>query len=189
MTRPTLQILIASTRPGRIGEPIARWVEELALAHDRFEVELVDLAQVALPLFDEAKHPLLGQYEHEHTRAWSAIVQRADAFVFVMPEYNHGINAALKNALDFLHAEWANKPVGLVSYGGQSGGARAVAMLKPILSVLRLVPLVEGVLLSFPHGAIADGTFTADDRQNRSATAMLDQLARMAEVLAPLRQE
>jgi NAD(P)H-dependent FMN reductase len=187
MTRPMLQVLIASTRPGRIGEPIARWVHGLAVEHGAFEVELVDLAEVALPLFDEPKHPILGQYENEHTKAWSAIVARADAFVFVMPEYNHGVNAALKNALDYLHAEWQHKPVGLVSYGGQSGGARAVAMLKPVLSVLRMVALVEGVLLSFPHGAIADGTFTADDRQTRSGGAMFDQLARMVEVLAPLR--
>src|SRR5829696_7628991 len=140
-TKPVLQIFIASTRPGRAGEPVARWIEPLAQEHDGFEVELVDLAEVALPFLDEPNHPFMRQYTQQHTRDWSARVGRADAFVFVTPEYNFGIPAPLKNALDFLFFEWQYKPVGVVSYGGVSAGTRAVQMLKQSLDSLRLTPV------------------------------------------------
>ena len=106
MSRPILQIVIGSTRPGRVGLPVAEWFDEAAVSHGGFDVEVVDLADVGLPFFDEPRHPRSGQYDHEHTKRWSAIVDRADAFVFVVPEYNHGFNAEIKNALDFLHREW-----------------------------------------------------------------------------------
>lgn len=189
MPKPTLQIVVASTREVRVGEAVARWVDEVARERDLFDVELVDLAAVGLPLFDEPNHPRLGQYVHEHTRAWSATVARADAFVFVMPEYNHSFNAALKNAIDHLFVEWQHKPVGLVSYGGAAGGARAVAMLKPVLSVLKMIPITEGVLIPFVHRSVVDGVFQASDFHRTAAVAMLDQVARMVEVLSPLRTE
>lgn len=187
MARPTLQILVASTREVRVGMAVARWVDEVARARHLFDVELVDLADVALPLFDEPNHPRLGQYVHEHTKAWSATVARADAFVFVMPEYNHSFNAALKNAIDHLFIEWQHKPVGLVSYGGAAGGARAVAMLKPVLSVLKMIPITEGVLIPFVHRVVIDGVFQPTDFNRTAAEAMLDQLAPMVEILRPLR--
>src|SRR5690348_13390945 len=121
---PTLAIVIASTRPGRVGLPVARWFEDRARRHGRFDVVVEDLAERALPFLDEPRHPRLRQYEYAHTRAWSEAVDAADAFAFVTPEYNHGLNAPLKNAIDFLHHEWTYKPVGIVSYGGVSGGLR-----------------------------------------------------------------
>src|SRR5690349_114928 len=123
---PHLQIVVASTREQRKGPQVAAWFEGEARAHGGFEIELVDLAAVALPLFDEPRHPRLRQYEHEHTRRWSASVERADAFVFVTPEYNYGAPPSLLNALDYLIQEWAYKPVGFVSYGGVSAGTRSV---------------------------------------------------------------
>lgn len=93
MTKPLLQIVVASTRPGRVGLPVAQWFQKVADKHAGFAVELVDLAAVDLPLMNEPNHPRLRQYVHEHTRRWSAQVDRADAFVFVMPEYNHGYTA------------------------------------------------------------------------------------------------
>ena len=114
MPRPVLQIIAASTRPGRRGIAVARWVQQLAEAHGGFDVELVDLAEVALSVFDEPNHPRLRRYEHQHTKDWSATVERADAYVFVTPEYNHSFPASVKNALDYLSLEWADKPAGLV---------------------------------------------------------------------------
>lgn len=188
MTRPTLQIVVASTRPNRIGLRIAQWFEQRALDHGGFEVELVDLAEVNLPLFDEPNHPRLGRYEHEHTKAWSAIVDRADAFVFVMPEYNHGFNAALKNALDFVYREWNDKAAGFVSYGGVAGGTRAVAMLKPVLAALQVVPVVQSVTIPFAGAKVTDGSFDADEPLEAAAVAMLDALVRIDATLAPLRR-
>ena len=108
-----LEIIVASTRPGRVGPSVAHWIESEAAAHGGFdEVEVVDLAEVNLPFMNEPHHPRLGRYTHQHTRDWSAKVAEADAFVFVMPEYNYGYNAELKNAIDYLHSEWQYKPVG-----------------------------------------------------------------------------
>ena len=186
---PVLQIIIASTRPGRVGPTIADWVRQRAEAHGGFEVEVVDLAEVNLPLFDEPNHPRLGQYTHEATRRWSATVARADAFVFVMPEYNHSFNAALKNALDHLFAEWGDKPVAFVSYGGISGGLRAVAAIKPVVAALRMVPVLEGVTLPMVFSDIVDGAFVADDATDQAATFMLNELARLSAVLTPARRD
>mgnify|MGYP001309319724 CR=1 FL=1 len=184
---PTLQIVIASTRPGRVGAPVAEWVRAQADKHGAFTSEIVDLAEVNLPFFDEPNHPRLGQYVHQHTKDWSATVQRADAFVFVMPEYNHGFNAVLKNALDFLHNEWKYKAVGLVAYGGVAAGSRAVQLIKPVLAALRMTPVVEAVLIPMVNTMIRDGAFEGNDALAASATAMLDELARVTAALAPLR--
>jgi NAD(P)H-dependent FMN reductase len=110
--------------------PIGQWVRDRAVAHGGFEVELVDLAEINLPFLDEPGHPRLGQYTKPHTKDWSARVDAADAFVFVTPEYNYGMPGSLKNAIDYLHREWAYKPVGFVSYGGIAAGTRAVQMTK-----------------------------------------------------------
>ena len=97
MTKPTLQIIIGSTRPGRVGPSVAAWIHDRAVKHGGFEVELIDLAEVNLPIFDEPKHPRFGEYVHQHTRDWSATISRGDAYIFVIPEYNYGFNAAIKN--------------------------------------------------------------------------------------------
>ena len=135
MTNPTLQIIIGATRPGRIGPVIAQWFYGIAVAHGGFTVELVDLVDVDLPLLDEPDNPARGgRYHHDHTKAWSALVSRGDAFVFVVPEYNNGYNSATKNAIDYLYPEWSDKAVGMVSYGGNVGaGTRAVQALKQVL--------------------------------------------------------
>jgi NAD(P)H-dependent FMN reductase len=189
MTRPRLQIIIASTRPGRIGLPVAEWFRDRALRHGAFEVEVVDLAEVNLPFMDEPNHPRLRQYVHQHTRDWSAIVDRADAFVFVMPEYNFGFNAPLKNAIDYLHHEWQYKPVGFVSYGGVSAGTRAVQMIKQVVTTLKMTPLPEAVSIPFVTQFIDDeGRVQANDVMETSARALLDELQRYIHALAPLRE-
>lgn len=185
---PLLQIIVGSTRPGRVGLPIAEWVAKTAAAHGGFEVELVDLAEHALPLLDEPNHPRLRQYTKDHTRRWSETIERGDAYVFVHPEYNHGYNAALKNAIDYLVVEWADKPVGLVSYGGVSGGLRASEALRGVVTNLRMVPAVEGVPIPFaPRFLNDEGEFVPDEMITGSVAPMLKELARLHEALATLR--
>src|ERR1700760_1921474 len=139
---PTLTIIVGSTRPGRAGQPIAEWFAERARAHAGFDVEIADLAEIGLPLLDEPNHPRLGQYTKQHTKDRSAITARADAFVFVPPEYTYGCPASIKNPIDFLHREWRDKPVGFVSYGGIAARTPGVPQLKQGVTPLRLVPVV-----------------------------------------------
>lgn len=185
-----LKIIVASTRPGRIGLPVGKWVEAEAVAHGGFaEVELVDLAEVGLPFMNEPNHPKLGQYVHQHTRDWSAKIAGADAIVFVMPEYNHGYNAELKNALDYLYQEWNYKPVGLVSYGGVSAGARAAQAIKQVVTALKMTPVFEAVPIPFVRQFLDDkGNIVPNDVMVTSAKAMFDEVILVGETLRPLRR-
>jgi NAD(P)H-dependent FMN reductase len=186
MSKPILAIVIASTRPGRVGPKFAEWFRERAAAHGSFDVELIDLAQVNLPLFDEPKQPRLHQYVHQHTIAWSLMVTRVDAFVFVTPEYNFGYNAALKNAIDYLSLEWADKAAGFVSYGGVAAGTRAVQQLKQVLTALKMVTVAESVNIPFfPQFIDEAGKVRPNDAMTRAADAMLDELIRITSLLRP----
>ena len=185
---PRLLIVIASTRPGRVGLPVGRWFQAQAAKHGGFEVEVADLAEMRLPFMDEPQHPRLHRYTHQHTKDWSARVAAADAFAFVMPEYNYGYTAPLKNALDYLFQEWNHKPVGLVSYGGVAAGNRAQQLLKPVLSALRLVPAGESVMIPFVARHLTEGgDFQPEEAFEATAAAMLDELLRLHAALAPLR--
>lgn len=186
--RPVLLIVIASTRPTRVGLPVAEWFRDRAVAHGGFEVEVADLAEWRLPLMDEPRHPRLREYEHEHTRAWSATVDRADAVALVLPEYNHSFTAPLKNAIDYLHHEWRDKAVGFVTYGGVSAGTRALTALKPVVTALRMVPAVEAVTIPFVAQFLDDDRrVRANDVMEQAATALLDELGRLTGALRPLR--
>jgi NAD(P)H-dependent FMN reductase len=185
---PLLQIVIASTRPGRVGLPVGRWFEAHARAHGAFEIEVADLAEIRLPFMDEPNHPRLRKYTHQHTRDWSARVEAADAFVFVMPEYNYGFTAPLKNAIDYLHTEWQYKPVGLVSYGGISAGTRAAQMVKQVVTTLKMTPLPEAVSIPFVAQFVDDeGVVKPNEVMEQSSTAMLDELVRVEKALRGLR--
>jgi NAD(P)H-dependent FMN reductase len=185
-----LAIVIGSTRPGRVGEPIARWVATQAATRGDLEVDLVDLAEVGLPLLDEPHHPRLGDYTHEHTRAWSGRIDQADAFVFVTPEYNHGYSAVLKNAIDYLYNEWQHKPVGFVSYGGNSGGLRAVQQLKQVVVALNMVPVVEAVSLPFVGSMFhANGSLEPSQSMEHSLKSMLDAVTLWGSTLSVMRAE
>jgi NAD(P)H-dependent FMN reductase len=186
---PRLLIVIASTRPGRRGGAVADWFAERARAHGGFDVEIADLAEIDLPLLNEPNDDARDDYVHEHTRQWSATVAGADAVVFVMPEYNRTFTAPLKNALDYLYHEWNYKPVGLVSYGGVSGGLRAAYAIKPALIALRMVPVDDGVTISRVRRHVVDGRLQADEMHTESATEMLDELAKLSTALAALRPD
>jgi NAD(P)H-dependent FMN reductase len=184
---PTLIVIIASTRPGRVGLPVAEWFLAHAREHGHFDLDVVDLAGLGLPFLDEPNHPKLRNYTQDHTRRWSARVDAADAFVFVTPEYNLGFNAPLKNAIDFLHHEWKHKPVGFVSYGGVSAGSRAVAMLKTVVSGVSLVPASATVSIPFVRQFLEDGVLQPNDAMEEAAPALLDDLARLEHALRELR--
>ncbi|MFC0410835.1 NADPH-dependent FMN reductase [Roseomonas elaeocarpi] len=182
-----LHIIIGSTRPGRVGPTIARWFDGFARNYGGLEPVLVDLAEFNLPVFDEPKHPRAQQYEHEHTKRWSASVAAADAYVFVTPEYNYGTTPALLNALDYLVVEWGYKPAGVVSYGGVSGGLRGAQHLKQTLATLKMVTPPEGVGIPNFGAQLKDGAFVSNELIDTSARTMLDELERWAVALKPMR--
>jgi NAD(P)H-dependent FMN reductase len=184
-----LLVVIASTRPGRVGRTIGDWFVEQAVQHGGFDVEVADLAEIDLPLFDESAHPATGQYVHQHTKDWSALVGSADAFVFVMPEYNYSFNAALKNAIDYLNREWAYKPVAFVSYGGVSGGLRAVQMIKQVVTALRMTPIVDAVAIPMVRTMLDDEGFHPNDIVSSSAKVMLDELVKVGKAMTRMRAE
>ncbi len=186
---PKLAVVVASTRPGRVGLPVGRWFFAAARAHAKFEVELIDLKEVALPPLDEPRHPRFRQYEHAHTKAWSARIEAIDAFVLVTPEYNYGLAPALVNALDYLAKEWAYKPAAFVSYGGVSGGTRSVEMTKQVLTALKMMAIPESVIIPFVSKQIdaQSGEFVAAEAQQQAVALILDELLRWSSALAPLR--
>src|SRR4029079_5867339 len=174
--------------PGRGVPPAPRWFEPIARAHGAFDVSVADLAEWNLPFLDEPKHPKLREYTKEHTMRWSAEVDAADAFVFVMPEYNHGFNAPLKNAIDYLHQEWQHKPAGFVSYGGVAAGRRAVQQLKQVLISLNMLPVNDAVAIQFIAKQIEDGELVVGEILEQAADAMLTELSRVAEAARSLRE-
>jgi NAD(P)H-dependent FMN reductase len=184
---PKLQVIVASTRPGRGGIAVAKWVHEHASRQGAFDTKLVDLLEVNLPLYDEPHHPRLRNYTHEHTRKWSAIVEAADAYVVVTPEYNYGMPPSLLNAFEYVLHEWAYKPLGFVSYGGLSGGMRSVQMAKLVATSLRMMPIPEGVAIPLYTQHVKEGVFEGTDVHLKSLDGMLGELARWAGALAPMR--
>lgn len=187
---PLVEVIVASTREARVGPVVADWFVGQARAHGKFTVEPVDLAKVNLPLFDEPTHPRLRQYAHEHTRRWSGIVERADAFVFVTPEYNFGAPPSLLNALDYLSQEWQYKPCGFVSYGGVSAGTRSVQMTKQVVTALKMMPMFEAVSIPMFTQFVdrTTGGFDPGKVQEDASRVMLDELLRWTEALRVLRR-
>lgn len=186
-TTYNLGIVIASTRPTRVGGAIGTWVAQLAQATPGWHVQVADLREIDLPMMNEPKHPRLGDYEHDLTKEWSVWVDAQDAFIFVFPEYNHTFTAPIKNALDHVSQEWAYKPVGLVSYGGVSGGLRAAQALKLPIAALRMLPITDGVTIQGVGERVVDGIFSPIDSHTNSANVMLAQLHRAATAMQPLR--
>lgn len=182
-----LKIITSTTREGSSGIAVAHWITELAKSTGEFEVELLDLKEIALPFMDEPHHPRMQKYTHEHTKQWSATIDAADAFIIVLAEYNFGFPAPIKNAIDYLFKEWQYKPVGFVSYGGISGGLRSTQMLKQVVTTLNMMPLQEQVNLPFFSKSIVDGVFQPDERVNDAGKVLLKELERWSESMKTLR--
>lgn len=186
-----IAIVVASTRPGRRGDQVARWVYEQATARTPAEAgveyAVVDLAEVDLPMLDEPVPAAIGDYRHDHTRQWADLVASFDGFVFVTPEYNRGVPAPLKNAIDYLFAEWQDKAAGIVGYG-VVGGVRASEHLRQVLAELRVADVRTAVTLSLTDD-LADGTVAARPHRCDQAKRMLDELAAWTNALRALRTE
>jgi NAD(P)H-dependent FMN reductase len=180
-------IILGSTRPGRNGEAVAKWVHEIAQGRNAAEFELIDIKDFDLPLLDEPVPAIYGQYSKPHTQRWAAKIARFDGYVFVMPEYNHGISGALKNAIDFLFAEWCNKAAGFVSYGG-AGGSRAVEQMRLVLANLQMATVCNQVLLSLSTDFENFSIFRPASRHVKSVHEMLDQVLLWAGALKGIRE-
>ena len=188
-TKPKLHVVTVSTRPGRIGPAISTWFADFARKHGQFEVVDVDLADFKLPIYDEPHHPMRHQYEHAHTKKWAKSANDADAFVFVLPEYNYTPPPSFINAIDYLFWEWQYKPVGFVGYGGISGGQRSTAPARIITSSLKMMPVPEMVVLPNVFNQLNDGAFVPNEYNEQGATAMLNEMAKWERALAPLRND
>ena len=180
-------IILGSTRPGRNGEAVAKWVYEIASQREDAEFELVDLAEYNLPHLDEALPPSMGQYAHDHTKAWAGKIAEFDGYLFVTPEYNHSTSGVLKNAIDFLYAEWNNKAAGFVSCGSV-GGTRAVEHLRLIMAELQVATVRAQVALSLFTDFENFSTFRPGERQVRALQATLDQLISWTRALRSVRE-
>lgn len=189
MSLPVLLAIVCSTRPGRVGRPIGDWFVAAASAVGTFDVRLVDLAELNLPLMDEPKHPRLHAYTHEHTKAWSRTVAGADAVVWVQPEYNFSMCAPQKNAIDYLAIEWSLLPTGFVSYGGISGGLRGMEHAKQPLAAVRSVFANPNVAVPMGPSMVSDGTFTPPEPVEKSVAPMLADLATLHRALGDARRE
>jgi len=185
-----IAVVLASTRPGRRADAIGDWVLQRAARREHAKFELVDLAEQALPLLDEPAPAITGSYVRPHTLAWSARVAEFDGYLFVTPEHNRSIPAALKNALDYLYAEWANKAAGIVSYGVDAGGARAAEHLRGVLGELQVADVRATVALSLmtEFDNADGGTVTAGPHQGQKLEALLDQLLSWSAALRTVRR-
>lgn len=179
-------IIVGSTRPGRKADTVAKWVHGIASKRHDALYEVVDIADYDLPLLDEPVPPSMGKYSKEHTKKWAAKIASFDAFVFVTPEYNHAPSAALKNAIDYLYAEWNNKAAGFVSYGSASG-VRAVESLRLIMGELQIADVRAQVMLSLHSDFENYTTFKPGPHHEKSVETMLDQVVRWGTAMKTLR--
>lgn len=181
---PKLNVIIGSTRPGRVGPTIGAWVAQTAKEHGQFKVGLVDLADFELPLLDEAAHPMKQAYEKETTKRWSASVASAEAFVFVTPEYDFFPPASIINAVQVLSREWGGKPAGVVSYGGVSGGLRAAQVLRQLIGNVNIHAVPQTVPVPFfPQHIGEDGVFQPNEQMQDGLRVMLDEVLKWSSAL------
>ena len=183
-----IALIIGSTRPGRNGPAVAQWVYEQAKKRGDAEFEIVDIADFHLPLLDEPLPASFGQYSQPHTKAWAKKIEDFDGFIFITPEYNHSTSGALKNALDYLAAEWHNKAAGFVSYGSMSG-SRAVEQLRPIMAELMMADVRQQVAFSLFTDFEYFSHFKPDSRHEEEAEVLFDQVLAWAEALKHVREK
>jgi NAD(P)H-dependent FMN reductase len=183
-----IAIVLGSTRPGRRGEAVARWVLEQASARSDAQYELLDLADFALPHLDEPHPASSGRYEYEHTKRWSDAVDDFDGYVFVSPEYNHAPSGVLKNALDYLYSEWNDKAAGIVSYGVSASGLRAAETLRLILGELQIADVRQAVGISLIHDFENFTTFAPGPHHAQHLGVQLDQVVAWSTALRGVRE-
>lgn len=184
-----IKIIAGSTRPGRFNVQPAKWIYSIA-KEKGLDVELIDLLDVNLPFLDEKETPMMGKYENEHTKNWAKVIGETDGFIFVTPEYNHSYSPALKNAVDYLNAEWKYKPVAFVSYGSQAGGARAVEHLRGVAGELHMYDIRDQILLNNYWENMNDkGEYQFADKHAELANLILDNLIFWADEMKVSREK
>ncbi len=184
----TIGIVVGSTRPGRFSIQAAQWLLDFANQRGDAEFVLVDLAEFALPMFDEPASPLYAPVQNPNARAFAARLAELDGFIFATPEYNHSTSAALKNALDYAYAEWNFKPAGFISWGAIAGGARAVEHLRGVLAEVKVYDLREQIVIPNFYLKFDDqGRYGFGEAEERQATPMLDELVFWTEQMASAR--
>jgi len=185
-----IAIISGSTRPGRRSGAVAAWVLAAATARPDAEFTLIDLADVGLPLLDEPLPPRAAAYQRPHTLRWARTIGGFDGYVLVTPEYNHSVPAALKNAIDYLYAEWNDKAAGFVGYGAD-GGVRAVEHLRQIMAEVKVAGVGTQVALSlfddFTAYRSPDSTFRPRAHQQQTVAAMLDELVEWSAAMKAIR--
>lgn len=182
-----IAIIIGSTRPGRNGEAVGKWVYEQSKKHSGAEFELIDILDYNLPLLDEPYPAMMQQYTKDHTKRWSEKINEFDGYVIVTPEYNHSTSGALKNAIDYLNVEWADKAAGFVSYGS-AGGARAVEHLRQIFAELRVATVRAQVMFSLFTDFVDMTEFKPDARHESEAAVLFDQVISWSNALKTIRE-
>jgi len=188
--KPHLQIIVTSTRPGRKGPIMAEWLKNYAIADGRFDVELVDIVDVNLPLYDEPNHPHQHEYIHDHTKRWSKIAAQGDSYIFVMPEYDYTPASSFINAVTYLSREWQYKGVSFLGYGGVSGGARAIAVARNMMVAVRAVPISDSINIPnyFEHFD-EEGIFHPNSLIEQSGKTVLDELYKVEHGLKIIREK
>ncbi len=185
-----LKVISSTVRPGRKGPIVTEWITGVAKQNSNFNVEVLDLGEINLPMMNEPNHPSLKKYEHDHTKRWSAKIDEADAFIFVTAEYDYNYPAPLRDALEYLFHEWSYKAAGIVSYGGVSGGTRASNSLKNDLATFKMVTIIESVNFPFFTKNINDqNEFEANEISHKAAETMLKQLARWTKGLKMIKED
>lgn len=185
-----IKVIIGSTRTNRFGEQPAKWIMDLTKEYPDHTFELIDLKEINLPFMDEPNPPLAGDYTLPHTKAWAQIVDAADGFIVVTPEYNHGAPAVLKNALDILAKEWFYKPISFVNYGAKAGGARAVEQLRATSIWLRMIPLPDEVSITNYWGQLdGNGKLQPTEDQTADAKRLIENSIFWATELKPIREK
>ncbi|MCU1655570.1 MAG: NADPH-dependent oxidoreductase [Pseudonocardiales bacterium] len=179
-------VILGSTRPGRNGEAVANWVMDIASKRDDADFDLIDLVDYPLPHLDESTLPSMGQYQRPHTQRWAATIAKYDGYIMVTPEYNHSTSGVLKNAIDYLFAEWNNKAVGFVSYGSV-GGARAAEHLRLISGELKMADVRTQVALSLFTDFVNFSQLAPGEHQVLSLNTLIDEVVAWSRALAPLR--
>jgi NAD(P)H-dependent FMN reductase len=185
--KPHIQIIVGTTRPNRVGRTIADWITELALERSDATYELIDLAEVNLPLYNEPRSAMNNEYEFDYTKKWSEIISKADGYIFVTGEYNHGIPASLKNAIDYLYYEWHHKPVAYVGYGGM-GAARAIEHLLSVANELRMVPVRDRVHIIDVWSAIGEDGKPKREFVKNNPEELFKELEWWAKITKPARE-
>jgi NAD(P)H-dependent FMN reductase len=191
MAKSRIGVIVSSTRSGRFADIPAQWLWEIVSKRDDAEFELIDLRDYPMPFFEEKLSPMYGPPENEAALRWGAKIASLDGYIFITAEYNHGITAVLKNALDYAYMEYNRKPAAFVGYGG-AGGARAIEQLRLVLAELQVASLKHTVNIGAGEmiGIVRQGKSMADYPYLADSTApMLNEIVWWSDALKAARDK